>query len=150
MSQLLLNHARAAALAGGKPDLRMEQALEVLGAYEGAQAHRKPEYASVADAAGLPYPKETIKWALLLLLGAIADPAQREPLKAAYMSIADWQLREDVETGGFDSARLRRKLDPLALAQELAARATPEDRWLAASRDEQALLIDELKRRGFW
>ena len=106
--------------------------------------------APVIDAADLPFPKETIKWALLILLGAIADPAQRETLKAAYIGLAEWQLRADVESGGFDSTRLRRKLDPLALAQEFAARATPEDRWLAVARDERTALIAELRRKGFW
>jgi hypothetical protein len=146
----LVEQARAALLAAGHPDMRMEQALEILGAYETARVRVKREHGPVADAASLPYPKDTIKWSLLLLLGAIAEPATRESLKAAYVSIADWQVREEVETDGFDSARLRHKLDPLALAQEFAARASPGDRWLAASRDEQQRLIAELKRRGFW
>jgi hypothetical protein len=145
----LPDDAHTAALAAGRPDIRLEQALEILGAYEAARGEAKPVYGTVADASSLPYPKETIKWSLLLLLGAIPDPAQRGPLKAAYVSLADWQQREDIESG-FDSWRLRRQLDPLALAQELAARATPESRWLAASRDEQVRLIGELKARGFW
>jgi hypothetical protein len=146
----LLDHARTAVLAAGTHDLRIEQALEILGAYEGARATIPREYASVGDAARLPYPKETIQWSILLLLGAITDPVQREPLKAAYVSTAEWQALEDVEPAGFDSARLRRRIDPLSLAQELADRATPENRWLAASRGEQARLVEDLKRRGYW
>lgn len=146
----LFEQARSAVLSGGKVDLRVEQALEILRAFDDARARMKRDHGAVAEADALPYPKDTIKWAILLLLGAIDDPLQREPLKAAYVSIAQWQLRAQVETGGFDSSRLRRRLDPLALAQELAARATPEDRWLAASREEQARLIEELKRKGFW
>ena len=142
--------ARTALLAAGQVDLRIEQALEVLRAFDEARAQVKREHGPVGDADALPYPKDTIKWAILLLLGAIADPREREPLKAAYVSVAEWQPRAQVESAGFDSSRLRHKLDPLALAQELAAYATPADRWLAASRDEQARLIEELKRRGFW
>ena len=145
----LHDHARAAVAASGKADLRFEQAFEILHAYDQARAAMQPRHGSVAEAADLPYPKDTIKWALLLVIGAI-DPALREPLKAGYIALADWQSGSDIESGGFDSARLRRKIDPLALAREFAARATPGDRWMAAARDEQAALIDELRRKGFW
>jgi hypothetical protein len=145
----LHDHARAAVAASGKGDVRFEQALEILRGYDEARANKKPRHGSVADAADLPYPKETIKWALLLAMEAVA-PGKREPLKEGYIALADWQLAQDVESGGFDSMRLRRKIDPLTLASEFAARATPADRWTAAARDEQPLLITELRRKGFW
>jgi len=145
----LQEHARAAVAASGNADLRLEQAFEILGGYDAARAAMKPRHGSVADAADLPYPKETIKWALLLVMGAIA-PEQREPLKQGFVSLAEWQVAEDMESGGFDSSRLRRKLDPLALAKEFAARATPGDRWISAAREEQSALVDELRRKGFW
>jgi hypothetical protein len=145
----LNDHARAAVAASGRTDLRFEQAFEILRGYDEARANKKPLHGSVADLSDLPYPKATIQWALLLVMGAIA-PEQREPLKAGYVSLADWQAAADVESGGFDSARLRRKLDPLALANEFAARATPGDRWIAAARDEQAALIAELRSKGLW
>ena len=142
----LFDGARAAAIAGAS-DLRIEQALEVVDAYgQALEAKREP----IADTRELPYPKDTIKWAMLVLLGAIGDRAQREPLRAGYVALAEWQDRAALESFGFDSARLRRRLDPLALANEFASRVTPEDRWLAASRAEQAALIGELRARGFW
>jgi len=145
----LYDHARATVAASEPADLRLEQAFEVLRAYDEARAGMKPRHGSVADAAGLPHPKETIKWALMLVMGAV-DPDRREPLKAGYLSLADWQVAEEVEAGGFDSSRLRHKIDPLSLAREFAARATPGDRWIAAARDEQSTLIAELRRKGFW
>jgi hypothetical protein len=142
----LFEGARAAALAGAS-DLRIEQALQIVDAYGAAlEAKREP----IADTRELPYPKDTIKWAMLVLLGAIRDAAQREPLRAGYVSLAEWQDRAALESFGFDSARLRRRLDPLALANEFASRTTAEDRWLAASRAEQSALIGELRARGFW
>jgi hypothetical protein len=146
----LFEDARAALAAGGQSDLRLEQALEVVRGYDETRANAPRVHGPVGDAANLPFPKDTIKWALLLVMNAIDDAAQREPLKAGFVAIAEWQDVADVESGGFDSFRLRRKLDPLSLAKEFAARATPEDRWLAASRDEQSLLIDELRRKGLW
>jgi hypothetical protein len=146
----LFEYAREALAAGGKSDLRLEQALEVVRGYDEARANAPRVHGPVGDAANLPFPKDTIKWALLQLMGAIDDAAQREPLKAGFVGIAEWQDVADVESGGFDSSRLRRKIDPLSLAKEFAARATPGDRWLAASRDEKTLLVEELRRKGLW
>ena len=141
----LFEGTRAAVAGAG--DLRIEQALEVVNAYgEALEAKREP----IADSRELPYPKDTIKWAMLVLLGAIPDAVQREPLRAGYVSLAEWQDRAALESFGFDSARLRRRLDPLALANEFASGVTVEDRWLAASRAEQSALIGELRARGFW
>ena len=131
-------------------DLRVGQALGVVQAYGESLDRSRHEPGFVSDAADLPYPKETIKWALLLLLAALRDPAQREPLKAGYVALAEWQSPADFESATFDSNRLRKKMDPLALAKEFASRATPRGRWMEASRAEQQLLIAELKRKGFW
>ena len=144
-----LDDEARAALAPGGTDLRVAQALEIVRAYGEALETKARGPGRVADAATLLFPKETIQWALLVVMGAIAEPARRERLKAAFVALSEWQVYADF-TEGFDSARLRRKLDPLALAQEFAAQRTPEERRAAAARDEQVRLIGELKRRGFW
>ena len=131
-------------------DLRIDEAIGIVRAYGELLERARHEADFVSDVAALPYPKETIKWALLLVLGALREPAQREPLKAGYVALAEWQSPADFENTAFDSMRLRKKMDPLALAKEFAARATPRDRWMEASRVEQQLLIAELKRKGFW
>jgi hypothetical protein len=146
----LFDTARAALTASGATDLRIEQALEITAAYGEALERVNREPGAVADEADLPYPKDTIKWALLLLLGSLHEGALREPLKAGYVALAEWQDRERLAAEVFDSARLRRKLDPLALAKEFAARATAEDRCIAAARAEANALIAELRGRGFW
>ena len=134
---------------GDTPDLRIGQALEIVRGYGEALAPG-PGAQDVRDESRLPYPKDTLKWALLLLLAACRDEAKREPLKAAFVSLADWQDLARFESQAFDSARLRRKLDPLALAREFAAHATPASRAREAVRAEQAALIAELRRRGLW
>jgi hypothetical protein len=138
------------AALGGSADLRVHEALEILHAYEEALERAERDSAGVASEGELPYPKDTIKWALLVLLAALQDAALREPLKAAYVSLAEWQDRAHFETATFDSMRLRRKMDPLQLAREFAALSTPHDRLVEAARAEQQLLIGELKRKGFW
>jgi len=143
----LYDDARAA-LGPGATDLRMEQALEVLRAYGEALERAPPQPGVVADASALPYPKDTIKWALLLVLAA-AEPSRRERLKADFIGLSQWQVHADFAQT-FDSTRLRRKLDPLALANELGGGRTPEDRLKSAAREEQGALIAELKRRQIW
>ena len=140
--------ARTAIAPHAAADLRIAQALEIVRAYGEALAARVP--GSVCDSAALPYPKETIKWALLMVLGAIDDPAGRLPLKTAFVALAEWQAPADFESASFDSSRLRKRLDPLELAREFAAHATPEQRFAAAVRKESEGLIEELRRRGLW
>jgi hypothetical protein len=132
----------------GSADLRIGQALEIARAYD--ESLEQPANDTGRDEADLPFPKDTIKWALLLLLGSAAEASQREQLKAAYVALAEWQDPARLAEAIFDSARLRRKIDPLTLAREFAAQADAGSRHMAASRAEQARLIDELRRRGFW
>ena len=145
----LFEQARAALAGASTADLRIGQALEIARAYGEVLENPGRARGAIADVGELPYPKDTIKWALLMLLAAISDSAQREPLKVGYVALAEWQAHADFEAG-FDSTRLRRKIDPLALAKEFAARRTPQDRCAEAARDEQATLIAELRRKGFW
>ena len=146
----LFEQARAALADGSKADLRIEQALEIARAYGEILEDPRRVRGTIADIGELPYPKDTIKWALLILLAAIDDPGGRESLKVGYVALAEWQAHADFETDAFDSTRLRKKIDPLALAKEFAARRTPQDRYAEAARDEQATLIAELRRKGFW
>jgi hypothetical protein len=139
----LFDHARAA-LEGVPADLRMAEALAIVEQYSGALER------AGRDAAALPAPKDTIKWALLTVLAATPGDARRQPLKAGYLGLAEWQDEASLAQPAFDSARLRRKLDPLALAREFAAHASPEGHRLEVVRVEQHALIEELKRRGFW
>ena len=139
--------AAAQAAAGG--DLRIAQAVEIVTAYARLLEDGARQRGIVADAGALPYPKETIKWALLVLMAAIPEAARREALRAGFVALSEWQVHADF-AAGFDSTRLRRRIDPLALAKEFAAARTPEDRWNAAAREDQAALVEELRRRGLW
>ena len=58
--------------------------LEYLGPIPGA---------TVADEDKLPFPKPKIKAAILIALVATTDAQQREFLKVAYLSLADFQAR---------------------------------------------------------
>jgi len=109
-SPRLQDLARAAIAPRAAGDLRLAQALEIVGAYGEARAARVP--GSACDSASLPYPKETVKWALLVVLGAIDDPAGREPLKTAFVGLGSGRRRRTSSrhrstARGFASASIR-------------------------------------------
>ena len=64
------------------------EAEKIIHAYGAAMTSRKSLY---ADAAELPYPKATIKMALLIGIAATQDKKARELLKTGYVTLADWQ-----------------------------------------------------------
>jgi hypothetical protein len=130
-------------------DLRLRQAEEVARGYAELLGRSPVEGADVRDVHELPFAKDAIRHALLMLLDALSVPTLREPLKLAYLRLADWQPCEPpVEPVDLTSARNAR--DPLALASRLAAsRAPVEERRRAAAVHERSRLVEELRRHGY-
>jgi hypothetical protein len=125
-------------------DLRFAQSLRIAVDY-GALLDRVPAASgAVRDAAELPCEKEAIVHALLTLLRAV-DAARREPLRIAYIRLADWQPDPDRAAPAIAVGRAR---DPLKLAAELAARRDPRAAAKAAAGAEQRARIEELRRLG--
>ena len=139
--------ALEASIASG--DLRLAQAKEVGYAYAELLGRSPVEGAEVRDVHELPFAKEAIRHALLMLLAALPAPALRDPLRLAYLRLADWQPPEPpVEP--IDLASGRGMRDPLVLASRLAAsRAPVEERRRAASAQERSRLVEELRRHGY-
>jgi hypothetical protein len=94
----------------------------------------------VSDASELPYPKPQIKAALIAAISATQDAKMRERLKAAFVSLADWQ--EGVGAGPYSFESTTKMAKRIAVSgptlTEISARVTAEG---------QALL-DELKLLG--
>jgi hypothetical protein len=121
--------------------------MDVVAAYGELLDAAPPTTSTVADIDSLPYPKETIKWALLTLLRIGEDSALRETLRIGYLRLADWQSFA-VPPVRIDLARTRG--NPLALAQQMAAESRGEETRLTAARTEQAALVQELQQSGLW
>ena len=130
-------------------DLRLQQAEEVARAYAELLGRSPADVGEVRDAHELPFAKEAIRHALLMLLAALPAPALRESLRLAYVRLADWQAAEPpVEAIDLRTARAGR--DPLVLASRLAAsRAPVEERRRAAAAQERSRLVEELRRHGY-
>ena len=131
-------------------DLRQQQARDVVQAYGELLGRSPADGESVYDAAQLPCAKEAIKHSLTMLLRLAPDLATREPLRIAYLRLADWQPLEAPPAVGIDIANPRNAGDPLRFASQLAANRAPAlDKRRAAARKERGLLVEELRQLGF-
>jgi hypothetical protein len=97
----------------------------------------------------LPFAKDAIRHAILTLLEALPATVLREPLRLAYLRLADWQPAQ-LPGSGIDLANPRTTRDPLAMASHLAASRAPlAQRRRGAALDERGRLVEDLRRRGY-
>lgn len=111
---------------------------------------RAPVPGSVADIKELPYPKDEIKLATLVMLKVTNDSELREHLKFAYISLADWQAGVGPRHKGLDITKLDRTKSPLDQAKEVAERGVEMEKWQPLVKAEQDALIGELRQLGYW
>jgi hypothetical protein len=126
-----------------------DEAREIVGTYGDVLASG-PVPGTVADTIELPYPKDTIKKAILVLLRATKDPSMREHLKSGYVSLADWQPGVGPSRVGLDVTKLDLASDTAELARLVVARNESANEWLPKAKAEQESLVAELKELGCW
>jgi hypothetical protein len=102
----------------------------------------------VMDSSELPHPKERIKGALAFALRHTSDASMKSQLRAAYLSLADWQpgigdvgeavTRAVTEANLTDDVRLG--------AARIVRAGAPFQRWLPIIEAERKQLVTELER----
>jgi hypothetical protein len=132
----------------GKPELDLGRCREIVSAY-GTVLEKGPLPGTVADERELPYPKKTIKEALLVLLKTTTDPQMRGNLKAGYVCLSDWQQGVGPYRVGFDISKIDQTGDALSIARCIAATEESAKSWLAKAEVEQKSLVSELREMGF-
>jgi hypothetical protein len=142
----ILDEALGALGEGRGRDLRFRQSMEIAAAYGAALENASPASGTVGDAGDLPFSKDAIKHALVMLLKATGDPVLREPLKIGYIRLADWQDHDESAHVPLPFGHPGTRGNPLALAQQLAAGKDLAARLAAAAKTEQRSLIEELRR----
>jgi hypothetical protein len=131
-------------------DLRLQQARGVVQAYVELLARSPARADALHDAGELPCEKDALKHALAMLLRLESGAAGREPLRIAYLRLADWQPMALPPAVGIDIANPRNAGNPLEFASRLAAyRAPALEKRKAAAREERVALLEELRRLGF-
>ncbi len=132
-----------------KREMTVAHAEVVVTAY-GAILESGPVPGTVADDSELPFPKETIKQALLLLLRTRSDPKLREHLKSGFILLADWQSGVGPVRLGVDFTKIDLTQDAMVLAKRHKADAEAAEKWLAVAKAEQEALVTELQALGLW
>lgn len=97
---------------------------------------------AVADASGLPYPKETIEYAILFALRVADDEDLRSYLRQAFLDLSRWQ--DGVGRGGRRSG-----LRASATTPGGAAASSEPDPWAAVMQTDLDRLTRKLQESGF-
>ena len=129
--------------------LPAEQAQLIIQEHSSFMEEHAPTPGCVADANKLPYPKETIKNALITALQLSTDKDLSEILKASYIFLADWQENVGEINQGIDVTNLDLNADPKILAENILAHKAASDKWSPIIQAEQQALSDELSSMGF-
>jgi hypothetical protein len=146
------SRSKPASSSGTPPDVIVADFGEVW-------ATRGPGLCTVADVKELPYPKDEIKRAILVMLLVTDDLKLREHLKAAYVSLAHWQVDVGPTHQGLDPTSLVKTtretlLDPSKSFHELlkdtVARTEEMEKWQPIVQAEEEALINELRQLHFW
>jgi hypothetical protein len=110
---------------------------KIVHAYSSVLSSRK---SMISDASELPYPKPQIKAALIAAITTAQDAKMREQLKAAFVSLADWQ--EGVGAGPYSFETT------VKMAKRIAASGPSLTEISAKVTAEGQALLDELKLFG--
>lgn len=129
-----------------RAEMTVARARAIVSAY-GAILEKGPVPGTVADASELPFPKETIKRALILLLRKTEDPTLREQLKSGYTFLAEWQTGVGPVRLGPDVTNYDLSQGALAIAKKHEAEADAVEKWLAVADAEREMLARELEAR---
>ena len=141
--------ARGSAESNEQPTLSKEQIEAVINAYAGLLAQGEAGSGIVSDTKGLPFPKNTIKEALQVAIRVELD-TQKEQLKVAYISLADWQDGVGPKPVGMNLLTLDLNGDPQILAQALANQDLRVVELQKQSDAEMQFLKNELVKLGLW
>ncbi len=103
----------------------------------------------IADTKKLPHEKETIKSAIILCLKLCEDSKMKEMLKAAYISLADFQNDVGETDVGFDfrtGIDFNDKTQLHAIAQKLTEMKPFYDKFSKQAEDERQSLLKDISK----
>ena len=99
----------------------------------------------VADVTELPYQKEEIKRAILIMLAVTTDSQLRQHLKNAYVLLAGWQVGVGSSHQGLNVTEIMNSTKPIDdRAEEFLAQNNEWKKWESIVEAEQKALTKEL------
>ena len=134
---------------GPAATISKQNAVNIVKAYSDVLHSHAPKPGGVADVRLLPFPKETIKEALIIVLRDTTDPTKIERLKGSYISLAEWQVGVGESDEGLDISKMNLNDDTEKLARQVLAHGIDREKWQSTVIDEQKKLKQELIDLGF-
>ena len=125
-------------------------ATAIIQAYGKVLETSAPVPGCVADESKLPYPKETIKKAIIAGLRSTEDKQMKEHFKVGYIQLADWQPDIGENDQGLDLSAIDGSQDTESLASAVLEQSSGSEAWVAIAQKEQEALKQELEELGLW
>jgi len=130
-------------------NLDYETAMDIIEDYGEVLECSAPSSGCVADVSKLPFPKGTIKAAIITALNHIDDEQMKQHLKTAYIALADWQEGVGETDQGLDISNMDMSQDAAALAEAIVSQSESMEKWMAVHREDLNSLQSELSKLGF-
>ena len=135
--------------SGPAATISKQDSVNIVKAYSDVLHSHAPKSGSVADVALLPFSKETIKEALIIVLRDTTDQTKIERLKGSYIRLAEWQEGVGESDQGLDISKMNLNDDTEKLARQVLAHGIDREKWQSTVIDEQEKLNQELIDLGF-
>ena len=122
----------------------------IIQAYGKTLEMEAPAPSCVADESKLPYPKDTIKKAIIAGIKSTDSQQMKEHLKVGYIQLSDWQPGVGSTNKGLDMSTIDINQDTESLAKAVLAQSTGSENWTDRAQKEQETLKQELQELGLW
>jgi hypothetical protein len=130
--------------------LSLDEVQEIINKYGNVLEKQSPPPGCVADSRFLPFPKETIKTAIIKGLRIMNDQHMKEMLKVGYIQLAMWQEGVGDTQLGLDFQSIDQTADPEELATVVLENASIMKKWQPLIDAESERLKNELVKLGLW
>ncbi|ACV68905.1 hypothetical protein [Desulfohalobium retbaense] len=124
--------------------------VSIIQEYGKAIEYDAPKPGCVADENKLPFPKNTIKKAIISELKSSGNDEIKEYLKVAYIQLADWQQGVGPIDKGPDMSSIDKNQDIEDRAKAFLDQVSGSENWTAMAQKEQEALKQELQELGLW
>ncbi|SDP01730.1 hypothetical protein [Desulforhopalus singaporensis] len=121
---------------------------EIVKAYGYCMEQEIPNPSCIADSSQLPYPKATIKAALLVALKLEEDEQMKNALKLGYISLADWQDGVGPTPYGVDTTKINLNGDIQEAVKTITDQMQGDKDWLTIAKAESEQLRQDLINAG--
>ena len=127
--------------------MTFQQAADIAGSYGDVLVNNTMR--TIADTSKLPYPKNIIKQALIVLLNQNTDSQMLEYLKSSYWLLANWQDGVGPTNVGLELSNMDLTTDPVELAKQVSDQSSDVQGWSEKVYAERLQLQAELKELGY-